>query len=382
MKLRKIFGFGVMAALLSAGGYYYFQVYTPAQAAKLATAGANATPAAPVMVARVTKEAFPVVLGTIGNVQPFATVSVKSRVDGQIFKAGFEEGQLVRRGDLLFQIDPRPFEASLQQAEANLIRDKAQLIRANLDLKRYAELSKKDFAPQQQYEQARATAEGSEATVRADEAMIAQARLSLEYSRILSPIDGRTGNLLVNAGNLVKANDTVALVVINQTRPIYVSFSIAQQSLPEIRRRMAETKLLVDVTIPGDTGPPIKGEVSFVNNQVDVSTGTIQLKATFQNADDRLVPGQFVNVVMTLTTLADALVVPSQALQTGQRGTYVYVVKADKTVEQRLVEVGPAADAKTVIKTGLELGEAIVIDGQLRLFPGAKVDIKNPANAA
>jgi multidrug efflux system membrane fusion protein len=379
MKLRQIVIFGVMAAALGGGGYYYYKIYQPAQAVKRLPVAAHAVPPAPVTVATVGQESVPVRITTIGTAQPVSTVSIKSRVDGQIFKAGFREGQLVHRGDLLFQIDPRPYEAALEQAQANLLRDKAQLQRSQLDLKRYAELAKKNYAPQQQYEAARATAEGTEATVRADESLISAARLNLEYTQIRSPIDGRTGNLLINVGNLVKANDTNALVVINQTQPIYVSFSIPEANLPKVRKRMGESKLPVSVTIPGDSGPPIEGEVTFINNQVDVSTGTIQLKATFANKDDRLVPGQFVNVALTLSTLSQALVVPSQAVQSGQRGTYVFVVKPDETVEQRLVELGPTVDAMAVITKGLAVGERVVTEGQLRLFPGAKVDVKNAA---
>ncbi|HYB08598.1 MAG TPA: efflux RND transporter periplasmic adaptor subunit [Alphaproteobacteria bacterium] len=380
MKARKFIVFGMMAAALAAGGYYYYFVYAPAKlAAHSAQSATRTAPPAPVMVAQVSQEAVPVQLGTVGSVQQYTTVSVKSLVDGQIFKAGFVEGQYVHKGDLLFQIDPRPFEAALQKAQATLESDKAQALRADLDLKRFAELAQKDFAPQQQYEQARATADVAHASVLADEAAIDQAKLSLEYCQIRSPIDGRTGNILVNVGNLVKANDTVALVMINQTRPIYVSFTIPEQSIADVRGRMASGKLYVDVTIPGDPGPPARGEITFINNQVDVTTGTIQLKATFPNLDDRLVPGQFVQVKMTLATLSAALVVPSQAVQTGQKGTYVYVVKADKTVEQRPVEVGPTVDAKSVIQKGLEAGEQVVTDGQLRLFPGAAVEIRNAA---
>ncbi len=374
MRVRRSHVFAAMAVLLAAGGYYYFSVYLPR--AKHAQAASAATLVAPVTVAPVTEQAVPVQYNTIGTVQQFTTVSVKSLVDGQIFKAGFLEGQYVHRGDLLFQIDPRPFQAALQQAQANLERDKAQSVRADLDLKRYDELAKKDWASRQQYEQARATADSAHASVLADQAAIDQAKLNIEYSQIRSPIDGRTGNMLINVGNLVKANDTVALVMINQTRPIYVSFAISQQNLPEVRARMASEALYVTVVIPGDSGGPERGKVTFINNQVDTSTGTIQLKATFPNENDRLVPGQFVNVAMTLATLTNALVVPSQAVQTGQKGTYVYVLKPDKTVEERAVELGPQLEATAVVTKGLQAGEEVVTDGQLRLFPGAKVEVR------
>ncbi|HUI18447.1 MAG TPA: efflux RND transporter periplasmic adaptor subunit [Alphaproteobacteria bacterium] len=375
MKLRQTLILGALAALVG-GGYYYFAVYQPALAAKRAQAG-RAAPLPPVVVATVSQQAMPVQYSTIGTVQQYTTVSIKSLVDGQIFKAGFQEGQYVHRGDLLFQIDPRPFQAALQQAQANLERDKAQAVRADLDLKRYTELSKKEWSSQQQFEQARATADGAHASVLADQAAIDQAKLNIEYSQIRSPIEGRTGNMLINVGNLVKANDTAALVMINQTRPIYVAFSIPQQNLPDVRQRMAAETLQIEVTIPGDARAPERGDVTFINNQVDVTTGTIQLKATFPNADDRLVPGQFVNVVMILSTMANALVIPSEAVQMGQRGAYVYVVKPDKTVEQRAVDVGPQQHSTSVITRGLSAGEQVVTDGILRLFPGAKVEVRS-----
>jgi multidrug efflux system membrane fusion protein len=364
---------GVVALLVLAVGVYAFEGGFSAKVV------ARAPPLAPVVVATVATQSVPVQFTTIGTVQPISTVSVKSRDDGQIFKVGFEEGQLVRKGDLLFQLDPRPYQATLDQAKANLVRDQASLVRADLDLKRYTELAKKDFAPRQQLEQARATAEGAKATIDADQATIEQAKLNLDYSTITAPIDGRTGNLLVTGGNLVKANDTVALVTINQVTPIYVSFSVPQDTMPEVQRRMGAGAVPVTVTINGDTSGPIQGQVTFINNQVDSSTGTMQLKATFANESGRLVPGQFVNVAMTLSTLTQALVVPSQAVQSGQNGTYVFVVKPDKTVEMRLVQIGPTTDTKSVVTKGLELGDQVVIEGQLRLAPGVKVDIKNAA---
>lgn len=380
MRRRQLLVFGVLAAAVAGGGYYYFDVYQPARAAAQARlAAAGGTAPAPVTVATVATESVPVRIGTIGNAQAYSTVSIKSRVDGQILAVGFKEGQLVHKGDLLFQIDPRPFEAQLDQAQANLARDKAQLVRATLDLQRYTELSQKNFASHQTYETARATAESAQATVAADQAAVDQAKLNLEYTQIRSPIDGLTGNLLINVGNIVKAEDTPALLVINQVEPIYVSFSIPEQNLPEVKRRMAAGVLPVETTIPGDRGPPDEGQVTFINNAVDTSTGTIQLKATFPNEDGRLTPGQFVEVAMTLTTLSEALVVPSQAIQTGQQGNYVYVVKPDRTVEQRPVELGVMVDTRAVVQKGLVPGEQVVTDGVLRLYPGAKVDVKNAA---
>jgi multidrug efflux system membrane fusion protein len=358
--LRRLLVFCVIAAAVAGGGYYYFRVYAPAQEAKLAAAR-RTPPAAPVTVAKVQETAVPMTIGTIGNAQPYSTVAIKSRVDGQIFTVGFQEGQLVKKGDLLFVIDPRPFEAQLQQAQATLNRDQAQLVRANLDLKRYAELAQKSFAPQQQLEQARATAESAAATIQADQAALAQAKLNLEYTKIYSPID------------------TVSMVVINQIKPIYVSFAIPEQDLPEVKRRMAAGELPVEVTIPGDSGQPAQGRVTFINNTVDTATGTIQLKATFANADSRLTPGQFVNVRMTLTTLTAAIVVPTEAVQTGQQGNYVFVLKPDGTVEQRSIQLGPTLDTRSIVEKGLAAGEQVVTEGQLRLYPGAKVAVKGTA---
>ena len=380
MKRRRLLLFGALAAAVAGGGYYYFDVYHPQRAASQAPRAAAGGPApAPVTVATVAMASVPVRISTIGNAQAYSTVSIKSRVDGQIFAVGFQEGQLVHKGDLLFQIDPRPFEAQLNQAQANLARDKAQLVRATLDLQRYTELSQRNFASHQTYETARAAAESAEATVAADQAAVDQAKLNLEYTQIRSPINGLTGNLLINVGNIVKAEDTPALLVINQVEPIYVSFAVPEQNLPEVKRRMAAGPLPVETTIPGDRGPPEAGQVTFINNAVDTSTGTIQLKATFPNVDGRLTPGQFVEVAMTLTTLSEALVVPSQAIQTGQNGNYVFVVKPDSTVEQRPVELGVTVDTRAVVQKGLAPGEQVVTEGVLRLYPGAKVDVKNAA---
>jgi multidrug efflux system membrane fusion protein len=334
-------------------------------------------PPAPVVVAEASQRTVPVRLSTIGTAQARSTVSIKSRVDGQLLEAHFQEGQTVRKDDLLFRIDPRPFAAQLRQAEANLARDQAQLERVRADLKRYGELAEKGYSSRQKYEEALATANALDATIRADAAAIDFAKLQLDYTSIHSPITGRTGSLLVNPGNLVKANDTAALVVIVETQPIYVSFALPEAHLSEIKRRMAAGKLTVEVSIPQDAAPPPTGEVFFVNNAVDVATGTIGLKAVLENKDDRLTHGQFVNVNVTMSTLRDAVVVPSQAIQTGQKGTFVFVVKPDSIVEQRSVTVGVSVDGVTVVQDGLKAGEKVVTEGQLRLAPGVKVAPKS-----
>ncbi|MFO0997245.1 MAG: efflux RND transporter periplasmic adaptor subunit [Alphaproteobacteria bacterium] len=330
-------------------------------------------PAAPVVTASVARADIPVTVHTIGNVQPIKSVAVKSRVDGQITAVSFKEGQIVKAGDPLFTIDPRTFEANVRQAEANLARDKAQLEKAKWDVARYTELAKKEFLTKQQFEQARTTVETLAATIKADEAALDNAKLELSYTSIRAPIQGRTGSVLVNLGNVVKANDPAPLVVINQIQPIYVAFSVAERYLPEIKARIAGGKLMVSAAAQGDPSAPEQGDVSFVNNAVDAATGTILLKATFQNANERLTTGQSVNVTLTLSTLANAVVVPTEAIQNGPSGPYVYVVKQDMTVEQRPVTAGVAHEGMTVIEKGLDGGEQVVTDGQLRLVPGSRV---------
>lgn len=367
--MRKLIAAAILVAL-GVGLYFYFGGSSPASKAATAPQGA------PVVAADVGLKDVAVNFRTIGNVQPYTTVSVKSRVDGQVIAVAFQEGQIVKKGDLLFTIDPRPFEADLKQAEAALARDKALLEKAKLDLARYTELAKKDYTPKQQLDQAVANAASAAATVKSDEAAIEHARLQVAYSTIRSPIQGRTGNILIQLGNVVKANDTVSLVVINQTQPIYVTFAVPERNLPDVKRRMTEGTLMVEALPQGDTGPPIQGELTFVNNTVDTTTGTIQMKATFANQPERLTPGQSVNVTLTLANKAQAVVVPSEAVQIGPNGQFVYVVKQDMTVEQRPVVTGTKEGGMTVIESGIAAGEKVVREGQLRLFPGAKVRLQ------
>lgn len=334
--------------------------------------------AAPVTVATVVQKDVPVQLRAIGNVEAYSTVSVKSRVAGQLIGVNFKEGQEVKKGELIFLIDPRPFQAALQQAQANLSKDIAQMKKAEADARRYADLFKRGVVSAQDYDQNRTNFEAMKATVKADEAAVENAKVQLGYCYIYSPIDGRIGKLMVNQGNMVKDNDTV-LVVINQTKPIYVDFSVPQQELPEIKKYMAVEKLKVEAIIPSDSDHRAIGELTFVNNQVDTNTGTILLKGLFPNQDEALWPGQFVNVVLTLTTQPKAVVVPSAAVQTGQQGKYVFVVKPDLTVESRPVTLGNDLGREVVIAEGLKPGEMVVTEGQLRLAPGVKVEIKGGA---
>jgi len=320
----------------------------------------------------------------------------------------FREGQDVKKGDLLFMVDPRPYEAALKQAEANLERDLAQVKQAEANLERdiaqeknaeaeanrYKLLFERGVVSRQQYDKFRtdweallatvqadkAAKANAEAAVLADRAAVENAKLQLSYCSIHSPMEGRTGSLLVQEGNIIKENDA-NLVVINQINPIYVSFSVPEQYLGEIKKYMRVGTLEVEAAVPNHEGTPYQGFISFVDNAVDTGTGTIKLKGTFINKDGRLWPGQFVNVVLKLTTEPNAIVVPSQAVQTGQQGQYVFVVKQDLTVESRPVVVSRTTDGETVVQNGLNPDEKVVTDGQLRLYPGAKVEIKNSNSA-
>jgi len=362
----------------------------------------------PVTVSTATQKTVPVQLRTIGNVQAYSTVTVKSKVGGELVRVHFTEGQDVKRGDLLFTIDPRSFEAALKEAEAKLERDLAQVqqAKANLerdliraknaeeDAKRYEVLIEKGVVARQQYEKMRADAdaleatvradraavENAEAAVRADRAAVENAKIQLGYCLIRSPMDGRTGSLLIHQGTIVKAED-IHLLTILQIVPIYVSFSVPEQYLLDIKKFTALGTLRVEAVVPMNENRVEKGAITFIDNTVDSSTGTIRLKGTFENRERRLWPGQFVNVALTLTTEPNVIVVPSHAIQTGQEGQYVFVVKQDMTVESRPVVVGRTVDRETVVQKGLNADEKVVIDGQLRLYPGARVEIKNSESA-
>lgn len=338
-----------------------------------------APPAVPVTAAKAEQKDVPQILSAIGSVEPYTSVGVKAQVGGELQRVHFQEGQDVRKGDPLFTIDPRPYQAALRQAEANLARDKAQAQSAEANANRYAELVKKDYVTRQDYDNAMAQAESLQASVKADEAAADNARLNLAYCTIRAPMDCRTSNLLVQQGNLIKAND-VPLVVLNQITPIFATFSVPEQMLGEVQRAIASGK--VPVTAQPDGGKAAAGELALVNNQVDSSTGMVLLKAVFPNADKVLWPGQFVNVTVTLSTLKDAIVVPPQAVQPGQKGDYVFVVGKDMAAEMRPVKKGQESLAGTVILSGLKPDETVVTDGQLRLFPGAKVEIKESQNAS
>lgn len=337
-------------------------------------------PEAPVRVAKVVQRAVPLDVAAVGHVEANSVVSVKPQVGGEVLKVGFKEGEDVAAGQLLFQIDARPFEAAIAQAKASLERDRARLAEAERTLTRYEELIKKEYVTQEQLDGARANKEALKATVVGNEAAVEQSRLNLAYCRIVAPVAGRSGSLLVYPGNVVKANDDKPLVVLNQIEPVRVSFAVPERVLADVKTRSREGRLKVTATPPG--GVPHEGELTFVDNTVDATTGTITLKATFANRDRALWPGQFAQVALNLATDAAVTVVPTDAVQTGQVGTYVFVVKEDKTVDLRPVTVVRSWKSVSVIAKGLEPGETVVVDGQIRLAPGTRVSIKEDAAAA
>ena len=329
----------------------------------------------PVVVAVATLKTIPVQMNAMGSVEAFQTISVRTQITAQIAKVFIKEGRDVKKGDLLLTLDCRTNEAALAQAQANLVRDKAQADYAREQSRRYADLIKKDYVAREQFDQILANAAALEATVKADDAIVESNRVQIQYCSIYSPIDGRTGMLKVNQGNIVKINDT-EILTINQIQPINVSFAIPEKDLPRVKKYSMEKTLKVEAFIPGEERPE-NGELTFVDNAIDKTTGTITIKGTFANKEKRLVPGQFVNVVLTLTTQPDAVLVPSQGVEQGQTGQYVYVIGSDSIAQMRPVTIGGEIKGETVIEKGLKPGERIVTDGQMRLTPGAKATMKN-----
>ena len=333
----------------------------------------------PVLVGTVIRKAMPVEVGAVGNVEAYSTVSIKAQVPGQLMDVHFNEGDFVHKGQLLLTLDPRPYEAALAQAKAALARDKATAVNNRLQAERYSKLFAEGIVPAAQVESFTSAADASDAVLSADEASIKTAELNLEYCTIYSPLDGRTGALMLKPGNLVKVAD-VPIVVINKVNPIFVNFAVPQQFWPDIKKYMAQGTLRVLATVPQDPGAPEAGSVAFVDNAVDPTTGTIHLRATFTNSQNRLWPGLYVNILLTLSQQSGATVVPAQAVLQGNAGSFVYVVRSDKRAEARQVVAGRTIEGDTVIEKGLQPGETIVTDGQARLEPNARIEIKNGTN--
>ncbi len=371
---KRLFVFGGVGLLVVAVVLFaYFGTEISANERK----ASKAPPAIPVSIAPVLLEVVPFRLQAIGNVEAYSTVTVKARVDGQIVEVGFKEGEEVPRGRVLFKIDPRPYQAALRQAQANFLRDTSQKDQARSQERRYQELLAKNFVSKEAYAQIRTNADTAEAVAQGSRAALDNATLNLEYCTIRSPIDGYPGKIQIQMGNLVKANDTLPLVVINQVHPIYVNFSVPEQQLRAVRGYMSSGPLAVEALAPGSDQSAASGTLVFVDNAVDPSTGTIKLRAQFKNNENALWPGQFVNVRIKLYDQKDALIVPSRSVQTGPAGQYVFVIKPDMTTEVRKVTVERTEGDSAIIANGLEKGEQVVTQGQLRLGAGAKVVVKS-----
>jgi membrane fusion protein, multidrug efflux system len=344
--------------------------------------GPPAPPAVPVIAGTAAAQDVPVYVRGLGTVQAFQMVTVRSRVDGNITKVLFTEGQDVKAGDPLFQIDPRQFQAALEQAQATKTKDEAQLKGAQLDLQRYQKLLPTGFQTRQQYDQQVATVGQLQGAIAADQAQIDAAQLYLQYTDIRSPIDGRTGARLVDLGNFVQASQATALVTITQLKPIYVTFTVPQENLTEIRTNQARAPLEVEAYSGDDKTLLARGKVTLIDNQVDTSTGTVRLKATFDNADERLWPGEFVSARLIVSTREQAIVVPAQTVMHGPQGAYLYVIKPDDTVERRAVQVAATQEDLAVVEKGLARGERVVVEGQYRLTEAAKVSVRKPDNSS
>ena len=381
---RRVFALAVVVAVAAAVGLGSYLIVADGRTAKSAREGKGkgGGAAVQVTVARVLQETVPVRIAAIGNVEAFSTVQVKARVDGQITEVSVREGAAVKKGDVLFRIDPRPFQAALRQAEANALRDTAARDHAQSQEKRYLELLEKNFISKDAYAQIRTNAATAEATAKASQAALENARLNLEYCTIHSPLEGYVGRVLLQAGNMVRANDVNPLLVINQVRPIYVNFAVPEQNLPEVRQFQARGPLTVEVAPPDAQQPRPSGRLIFIDNAVDPSTGTIRMRAQFDNADAALWPGQFVNVSVRLYEQADALVVPSTAVQTGPEGQYVYVVSPEMVADVRRIAVQRTDGERTIVAKGLAKDELIVVRGQLRLGPKTRVQLAKPGAEA
>ena len=373
----------LVLVVLGGAAYWLFKNSGEQQATTSAPAARPATPAVPVVMAPARQGDMPVYLTGLGSVTAFNTVTVRSRVDGQLIKVAFQEGQFVHAGDPLAEIDPRPFQVQLTQAQGQLARDMAQLNDAKRNLERYRQLVAKQFIAKQQFDDQEAQVAQLEGTVKMDQGLIDNAKLQLTYCRITAPISGRVGLRLVDMGNIIHTSDQNGLIVISQVQPIAVLFTLPEDNLPPVLKklRVGEHPAVEAYDRAGQT-KIATGELLTVDNQIDQSTGTSRLKAIFQNGDHELFPNQFVNVRLLLEVRKGVVIVPSAAIQRGPQGTFVYVVKADQTVEIRQITVGPTAGNQAVIETGLAPGEQIVTDGVDKLRAGSPVRAAAPENAA
>jgi len=374
VRARGIAAIGLVLAV-AAGGYLYFD---RAGQDKARAAGRPTGPVIPVTAGVVEQKDMPVYVHGIGTVQAYKTVVVKTRVDGQIVKVSFQEGQEVKAGDPLFQIDPRPFQAMLEQAQAAKKRDEAQLAGAELDLDRYGKLLPSGFQSKQSWDQQKATVDALKGSIAADQAQIDTAQLNLTYADIRSPIDGRTGQRLVDLGNLVQTSQSTSLVSITQVKPIFVNFTMPQDKADEIRRNQVAAPLDVIAFGSDDKSELGRGKVTLIDNQIDPATGTMRLKGEFANSDERLWPGEFVNVRLVLATRAACITVPRAAVMQGASGYYLYVIKPDNTVSRRNVQVSDLQENTAIVDKGLAVGEKIVVDGQYRLIDGSHIRVDAP----
>jgi membrane fusion protein, multidrug efflux system len=373
--VRRLIGGAAVFALAAMAVMWQLSIDTGVPRAAAQTAGA----AIPVTAGTVVAQDVPVFLNGIGSVQAYNTVAIKSRVDGQIVKLNFKEGEEVKQGDPLFQIDPRPYQSALETAQAAKEKDEAQLAGAKLDLDRYEKLLAPGWQTRQSYDQQKATVDQFVAAIKGDIAQIENAKLNLGYADIRSPIDGRLGARLVDTGNLVHASDNNPLVMITELRPIFVSFTLPQETLDDIHEHNKQAPLVVRAYSGDGKKQLAEGKLTLIDNMIDQTTGTIHLKARFDNEDERLWPGEFVSLRVILSTRRGVTTVPQQTIQQGPNGHYAYVIKPDNTVERRDVEVASIQDGIAVITKGLTAGERVVVDGQFRLTEGARV---NPTAAS
>ena len=374
------FAFGPAAGLILSTAFA-LSACSEGQGQALQPQSNPAAPAVPITTATAVRKEMPLEVSVMGTVEAFATVAVRSQITGELTSVNFRQGEDVQAGQELFTLDRRPLEAALQQASATLARDTAQAANAKAIVERFEQLTERGIVAREQRDTARTALTALEATLAADRAAVENAKVQLQYATIRAPLAGRTGALMVNAGNLVRANDQMPLVTINQIAPIYVSFAFPEATLSDVRRYMSLGDLRVEARPATGVGPRAVGRITFVDNAVDQTTGTIKIKGTFANEDHWLWPGQAVNVIVRLSTDRDAIVVPTAAVQTGPDGTYVYVVKEDKTVALQPVTVARAMGTETVIKQGVTAGDVVVTDGHLRLVPGSRISTREDSAA-